>query len=132
MLADLMLPDGAHDRTEDWTVFFLNQTAALTVQPSAAPTDDLIPSAQGEEERPTSVGAVDETKLLYVISLVRTKKDTTVRRSVGLHLAFAERHLMGARDRGAVCKAMAVCSRHPFIQIFKVNRSAWHLRSCKT
>ncbi|CAG8744418.1 14195_t:CDS:2, partial [Dentiscutata heterogama] len=26
LLAELMLPDGAHLRTEDWTVFFLNQS----------------------------------------------------------------------------------------------------------
>ena len=31
MLAELMLPDGAHLREEDWTVFFLNQSTYLNV-----------------------------------------------------------------------------------------------------
>jgi len=25
ILAELMLPDGAHNRDQDWTIFFLNQ-----------------------------------------------------------------------------------------------------------
>ncbi|EIW78386.1 spindle pole body interacting protein [Coniophora puteana RWD-64-598 SS2] len=40
------------------------------------------------------------SELLYVLNLVRTKHDKTAR-------------------RGAVVKAMAICTRHPFIQIFK-------------
>ncbi|KAJ1719454.1 hypothetical protein LPJ53_005790 [Coemansia erecta] len=77
-LAELMLPDGAHARESDWTVFFLNQKA---------------PDADG---RVADGGA----PLLYVLNLVRTKHDKEVR-------------------RGAVVKAMAVCTRHRFIHIYQ-------------
>ncbi|KAI9629491.1 hypothetical protein KEM48_012960 [Puccinia striiformis f. sp. tritici PST-130] len=104
VLADLMLPDGAHDRNEDWTVFFLNQTPRLTVtnnchlenQPQSTPTSLHHHQQQQQQQHQTKT----DHKLLYVISLVRTKKDTSVR-------------------RGAICKAMAVCSYYPYIQIFK-------------
>ncbi|EGG11879.1 uncharacterized protein MELLADRAFT_32967 [Melampsora larici-populina 98AG31] len=135
MLADLMLPDGAHDRTEDWTVFFLNQTPRLTIEndlstskeeilitdpdkpdesethlspkkssilndPSTPNLDSKKPDHDDDDDEKNDDLETNESKLLYVISLVRTKKDNTVR-------------------RGAICKAMAVCSPHPYIQIFK-------------
>lgn len=74
-----MLPDGAHDRTEDWTVFFLNQTAALTVRPPASTSPATIPGAE-PSDAPSESASHGGAELLYVISLVRTKKDTTVRR----------------------------------------------------
>ncbi|KAJ2696446.1 hypothetical protein FB645_006198 [Coemansia sp. IMI 203386] len=77
-LAELMLPDGAHARESDWTVFFLNQKA---------------PDASGRV-------ADGGPPLLYVLNLVRTKHDKEVR-------------------RGAVVKAMAVCTRHRFIHIYQ-------------
>jgi hypothetical protein len=94
VLADLMLPDGAHDRNEDWTVFFLNQTPRLTVtndchlsnQPQSS-----TPTPLHQQQHPSSLESnpsiqqptpnKTDNKLLYVISLVRTKKDTSVRRS---------------------------------------------------
>ncbi|TFK49059.1 spindle pole body interacting protein [Heliocybe sulcata] len=93
LLANLMLPDGAEKQLEDWTIFFLNQTPFNTIAPVLALEDE-----NGD------VGGVGDgdshTGLLYVLNLVRTKHDKTVR-------------------RGAVVKAMAICTRHPFIQIFK-------------
>lgn len=53
-----MLPDGAHLFSEDWTVFYLNQTPQLTVIP------------QSDEEG---------GRLLYVLSLMRTQKDDSKR-----------------------------------------------------
>jgi hypothetical protein len=92
MLAELMLPDGVHARTEDWTFFFLKppgfQRASLTDA-----TDDAEPS----QTDPHSWLSND---LTYVINLVRTKHDNTVR-------------------RGAMVKAMAIGTRYPFIDIFK-------------
>ncbi|KAJ2161069.1 hypothetical protein GGF46_001740 [Coemansia sp. RSA 552] len=77
-LAELMLPDGAHARESDWTMFFLNQKA---------PNDDgRVPE--------------DGPPLLHVLNLVRTKHDKEVR-------------------RGAIVKAMAVCTRHRFIHIYQ-------------
>ncbi|KAJ2659745.1 hypothetical protein IWW48_003346 [Coemansia sp. RSA 1200] len=77
-LAELMLPDGAHARESDWTMFFLNQKA------------------------PDESGKIAEggPPLLYVLNLVRTKHDKEVR-------------------RGAIVKAMAVCTRHRFIHIYQ-------------
>ncbi|KAI8461707.1 docking domain of Afi1 for Arf3 in vesicle trafficking-domain-containing protein [Phakopsora pachyrhizi] len=112
VLAELMLPDGAHDRNEDWTVFFLNQTPRLRVNTPRPSTENWEKTTTVTPTNPSRVleskqellsrTASEESseRLLYVINLVRTKKDTTVR-------------------RGAVCKAMAVCSFHPYIQIFK-------------
>ncbi|VDC00132.1 unnamed protein product [Peniophora sp. CBMAI 1063] len=89
LLANLMLPDGAEKQLEDWTIFFLNQTPFNTIAPVLA----LDNANNGDPE----AGKQD---ILYVLNLVRTKHDKTVR-------------------RGAVVKAMAICTRHPFIQIFK-------------
>jgi hypothetical protein len=55
LLAELMLPDGAHARSEDWTVFYLYHTQETT-----------------------------DNETLYAINLVRTKKDDRVRRRVDL------------------------------------------------
>ncbi|KAJ2647324.1 hypothetical protein IWW40_004799 [Coemansia sp. RSA 1250] len=77
-LAELMLPDGAHARESDWTMFFLNQKT---------------PDESGKV-------AGDGPPLLYVLNLVRTKHDKEVR-------------------RGAIVKAMAVCTRHRFIHIYQ-------------
>ncbi|KAG6331596.1 hypothetical protein ID866_7494 [Astraeus odoratus] len=93
LLANLMLPDGAERHFEDWTIFFLNQTPFNTIFPVLAletpdPTDD------------SSNEGGNSSELIYVLNLVRTKHDKSVR-------------------RGAVVKAMAICTRHPFIQIFK-------------
>jgi hypothetical protein len=62
ILSELMLPDGAHLRAEDWTIFCLNQ---LTPDPN----QDLEKEVQSEEK-----------PLLYVLNLVRTKHDATARR----------------------------------------------------
>ncbi|KAF9236644.1 docking domain of Afi1 for Arf3 in vesicle trafficking-domain-containing protein [Melanogaster broomeanus] len=92
LLANLMLPDGAERHLEDWTIFFLNQTPFNTISPVLALETPEPSHAQSDgETRP---------ELIYVLNLVRTKHDKTAR-------------------RGAVVKAMAICTRHPFIQIFK-------------
>ncbi|KAI8137550.1 docking domain of Afi1 for Arf3 in vesicle trafficking-domain-containing protein [Fennellomyces sp. T-0311] len=80
VLSELMLPDGAHLRAEDWTIFCLNQT---------------IPDLDNEQETKD-----EEKPLLYVLNLVRTKHDATAR-------------------RGAHVKAMAICTRHQFLHIYK-------------
>lgn len=59
-----MLPDGAHLRAEDWTIFCLNQ---LTPDPD----QDIVKQVQSEEK-----------PLLYVLNLVRTKHDATARRYI--------------------------------------------------
>ncbi|KAI8885694.1 spindle pole body interacting protein [Backusella circina FSU 941] len=78
ILSELMLPDGAHLRAEDWTIFCLNQ---------------MIPDPENEAKE-------NENPLLYVLNLVRTKHDATAR-------------------RGARVKAMAICTRHQYLHIYK-------------
>lgn len=56
-----MLPDGAHLRMEDWTIFFLNQKI---------PDPDKISTDNNDNETP----------LLYALNLVRTKHDKGARR----------------------------------------------------
>ncbi|CAO1612702.1 unnamed protein product [Parajaminaea phylloscopi] len=78
-LAELMLPDGAHARSEDWTVF-------------------LLPP--GQSNRNGNRGDAGSSSLTYVLNLVRTKHDASVR-------------------RGALVKAMAIGTHHPCIRVFK-------------
>ena len=75
LLAELMLPDGAHLRTEDWTVFYLNQTAATAVK-SELKGDDSGGAADRNNE-PSSPKGKD---LLYTMSLVRTKHGSAFKR----------------------------------------------------
>jgi len=96
LLAEHMLPDGAHDRPEDWTVFYLNQVPGLIVDPAplaqaradlkgkarAVDQDAATPAA---DDGVTLTASHDEGGLLFVMSLVRTKKDASVRRCVALH-----------------------------------------------
>ncbi|KIJ32139.1 hypothetical protein M422DRAFT_783555 [Sphaerobolus stellatus SS14] len=89
LVAELMIPDGVHSQQEDWTVFMLNQTPESTVEPVIADADSVVTDNDQEE-----------SELLYVLNLVRTKHDKSLR-------------------RGAVVKALAICTRHPFIQLFK-------------
>ncbi|RKP11009.1 stabilization of polarity axis-domain-containing protein [Thamnocephalis sphaerospora] len=93
-LAEQMLPDGAHLREEDWTLFFLN---------CRRPTEH----ADGSETSPaegaakaSGNSASEQKPLLYVLNLVRTKHDSQAR-------------------RGALVKAMAICVSFPAVDIFK-------------
>lgn len=83
LLADLMIPEGAHDQNEDWTIFFLNQTPANTIAP---PLDSEAPTPFIKHRRTYSKVLDQEVnpkpQLLYVLNLVRTKKDDTVPRLV--------------------------------------------------
>ncbi|KAF9653529.1 spindle pole body interacting protein [Thelephora ganbajun] len=93
LMANLMLPDGAEKHLEDWTIFFLNQTSFNMIAPVLALED-------GHGEGGNQDGSESKQELLYVLNLVRTKQDKSL-------------------PRGALVKAMAICTRHPFIQIFK-------------
>lgn len=59
MLAELMLPDGAHTRDQDWTIFFLHKDAELV-------DEEMEPGTQ--------------TPLVYVLNLVITKHDKEAKR----------------------------------------------------
>ncbi|KAG5647063.1 hypothetical protein DXG03_001433 [Asterophora parasitica] len=98
VLAMSMLPDGAETQLDDWTIFFLNQTPFNTISPVLAletPETKAVPLPGEQDDSPK-----DKPDLLCVLNLVRTKHDKTL-------------------DRGAKVLALAICTRHPFIQIFK-------------
>lgn len=127
MLAELMLPDQAHVRNQDWTIFFLHKDtsqeeeeaelkaekkrkrqrrrdrAAGLLEPNDVESGDELEA--GEESAEDSDESEPEggegPPLIYVLNLVNTKQDKTAK-------------------RGAVVKAMAICTRHPFLHIYKV------------
>jgi hypothetical protein len=75
LLANLMLPDGAEKQLEDWTIFFLNQAPFNTIAP-------VLALETPEPRGPIHVEDESQTELLYVLNLVRTKHDKSVRRCV--------------------------------------------------
>ncbi|KAJ9615126.1 hypothetical protein H2200_001200 [Cladophialophora chaetospira] len=120
MLAELMLPDQTHVRQQDWTMFFLHKDAGITEEDMAERTarrrlreakqraaeaggstnvdrEDLEDESSSDE---SDADSMDSPPLMYVLNLVNTKQDATVK-------------------RGAVVKAMAICTRHSFLHIYK-------------
>ncbi|KAI0024699.1 spindle pole body interacting protein [Xylariomycetidae sp. FL0641] len=132
MLAELMLPDQAHARTQDWTIFFLHkdtsqeeddeeQKAKEARRKRRKRRQDRAAGLLNDDDEDDEVGqdgdddddddsSDDETDaepeggegppLIYVLNLVYTKHDKSVK-------------------RGAIVKAMAICTRHPFLHIYK-------------
>ncbi|KAK4574326.1 hypothetical protein LTR86_002088 [Recurvomyces mirabilis] len=130
MLADLMLPDQTHLRSQDWTTFFLHKDAGGeeddeetrkrkrrrrrkaelegTHRQAEAGAEEDDPGdeeevADGEEDYDgfdSEDELIDGPPLVYVLNLVNTKQDHTVK-------------------RGAIVKAMAICTRHSFLHIYK-------------
>ncbi|KAL7903144.1 docking domain of Afi1 for Arf3 in vesicle trafficking domain-containing protein [Trichoderma sp. SZMC 28014] len=133
MLAELMLPDQAHARTQDWTMFFLHKDSSPEDEDEERKAKarrkarrqrrrdkeaGLVPEGETESEEEDSEGSEDDLDeddeessddepdggegppLIYVLNLVNTKHDKTVK-------------------RGAIVKAMAICTRHPFLHIYK-------------
>lgn len=68
-----MLPEGVHTLMEDWTVFFLNQSDANAIVPLNEEDDSSKPQRPNDSK---------QKELMYVLSLVRTKHDKSVRRLV--------------------------------------------------
>ncbi|EDO04822.1 hypothetical protein SS1G_07305 [Sclerotinia sclerotiorum 1980 UF-70] len=124
MLAELMLPDQAHVRNQDWTIFFLHKDtsqdedeaeekvkrkrlrrakkearAALFESGNVDPLGPVEDSDEDSSEDDEPEGG-EGPPLIYVLNLVNTKQDKTAK-------------------RGAVVKAMAICTRHPFLHIYK-------------
>ncbi|KAF9433696.1 hypothetical protein BGZ76_009100 [Entomortierella beljakovae] len=67
VLAELMLPDGAHLRPADWTIFFLNQAQPAPWNGNKVLTDNDI-----------------KNPMLYVLNLVRTNHDASIRRGASV------------------------------------------------
>ncbi|KDN67602.1 putative spindle pole body interacting protein [Colletotrichum sublineola] len=137
MLAELMLPDQAHVRNQDWTIFFLHKDTSQEEEDEERKAKEarkkrrrrlrnraagIIDEDDGSEDLDEEEGRLDDLDeyddsesddgepeggegppLIYVLNLVNTKQDKTVK-------------------RGAVVKAMAICTRHPFLHIYKASR----------
>lgn len=125
MLAELMLPDQAHVRNQDWTIFFLHKDTTEEDEEAERKEERRkkrqrrkdkaagILSSDDEDEVEGDDEELDDDSddsdedggegppLIYVLNLVNTKQDKTAK-------------------RGAVVKAMAICTRHPFLHIYKV------------
>jgi hypothetical protein len=80
--ADAMLPEGVHNREQDFTIFFLNRKQA---------TEAAERTQTAQDEKTAEADPLKE--FMYCFSVVRTHHDATVR-------------------RGASVKAVALCSRH--------------------
>jgi hypothetical protein len=130
MLAELMLPDQAHVRNQDWTIFFLHKDTSQDEEEAEEKAERKRLRQEKKQARaamreagqdPSTVdgeGSEDDSDdddepeaaegppLIYVLNLVNTKQDKTAK-------------------RGAVVKAMAICTRHPFLHIYKVCFMLW-------
>ena len=93
MLAELMLPDQAHARKEDWTIFFLHKEASeeeetepLEHEGNSPENGDGRSGAEGGEDESTRRIESDDVNdgegppLIYVLNLVNTKYDSTAKR----------------------------------------------------
>lgn len=108
MLAELMLPDQAHVRSQDWTIFFLHKDTTAEDEEKEArrerrrkrrrkregwEDDDTTAGAEGYDEDEDDEDFDDDTTeesdgeenpgeppLIYVLNLVNTKQDNTVKR----------------------------------------------------
>lgn len=127
MLAELMLPDQAHVRNQDWTIFFLHKDTSQEEEEAELKEarrqrrqrrkdraaglldeDDVeteeeaeLGESSGDDSDDSEPEGGEGPPLIYVLNLVNTKQDKTAK-------------------RGAVVKAMAICTRHPFLHIYKV------------
>ncbi|KAI1078353.1 spindle pole body interacting protein [Whalleya microplaca] len=132
MLAELMLPDQVHSRNQDWTIFFLHKDTSQEEddeeqkdkearrrrrkrrrdRAAGVITEEDTSEEEGEDEGEEEDGWDDDVStdsepeggegppLIYVLNLVYTRHDKSVK-------------------RGAIVKSMAICTRHPFLHIYK-------------
>lgn len=127
MLAELMLPDQVDKRSQDWTTFFLHKDAGQDEEErerrrrhrrrrrggtgsddeqaeAGAEDDDNADEEYGDDldndDDNSDDVTLDGPPLVYVLNLVNTKLDPSV-------------------PRGAIVKAMAICTRHSFLHIYK-------------
>ena len=89
MLAELMLPDQTHVRSQDWTIFFLHKDTGSDEEGDE--TDPAPAKEAGESGHDGDDGDdlyeeddedADGPPLMYVLNLVNTKQDTSVKRYV--------------------------------------------------
>ncbi len=103
MLAELMLPDQTHIRTQDWTMFFLHKDSGANedeeeeaaknirredrkekrekaAQANADGEDQISDTSSEDSEDSEDEDPGEGPPLMYVLNLVNTKQDNTVKR----------------------------------------------------
>lgn len=96
MLAELMLPDQTHVRSQDWTIFFLHKDTSTDEEDTQENGDrkkggneDGGNRSEGEgsegseklnEEEDDEEDGEEGPPLMYVLNLVNTKQDNTAKR----------------------------------------------------
>lgn len=103
MLAELMLPDQAHVRSQDWTIFFLHKDTTAEEEErearrerrrlrreqreglnpddtTAGAEEDAYDDDEDEDTESEDEQDPDGPPLVYVLNLVNTKQDNTVKR----------------------------------------------------
>lgn len=97
MLAELMLPDQTHVRSQDWTIFFLHKDTGTDEEYDAQVTGRKKKRREGERGSGEDGHVYDEVTesddedtedeeggdgppLMYVLNLVNTKQDTSAKR----------------------------------------------------
>lgn len=110
MLAELMLPDQTHVRSQDWTIFFLHKDTSADAdddasisskkqkkkkgkrkagdegQPSDGDGKDAEDLTEAEDSSDDEEEGGEGPPLMYVLNLVNTKQDNTVKRYVNMSL----------------------------------------------
>lgn len=133
MLAELMLPDQAHVRKQDWTIFFLHKDTSEEddkeegiegVLKERQATDSTTSGIDGEIQKDASVnsatanGSRDQEEveggegppLIYVLNLVNTKQDASAPR-------FELRSIFDVPTSSDALVAEALLSRRwPYVQ----------------
>jgi hypothetical protein len=99
MLAELMLPDQTHVRSQDWTIFFLHKDTSGDEEDESAggkkkkkrksryrANEETAGMSEEDPDEPSEGDSSDDDEggegppLMYVLNLVNTKQDNTVRR----------------------------------------------------
>jgi len=86
-----MLPEGAHDRESDFTIFFLQRDS-----PGLMESIQKVGFGANDSEYRDGEGK----NFLYCLNVLKTVRDSSV-------------------DRGAILKSMAICSPYHFVDSFR-------------
>lgn len=103
MLAELMLPDQTHVRSQDWTIFFLHKDTSGEEEESDGRTKKKkrnskyrgngegadIQLEESDDDSSEDEEGGEGPPLMYVLNLVNTKQDNTAKRYVNLSPATA-------------------------------------------
>ncbi len=126
MLAELMLPDQAHVRAQDWTIFFLHKDTTTAEDEDEARRErrrkrkrrkqnadnggDTTPGAEYNGDDCSDSDSHDEMDsdgppLVYVLNLVNTKQDNTVKRFIPYRSELTPSHVLANTRQRCHCQS---------------------------